>query len=85
MLDPSSLLQPLSMAVPLFATEASAVVTHAKEHAEHARKEMSATLWITVAILRTACPSAQAVHAAKMDAAVLVELAPNTMMLQCTA
>jgi hypothetical protein len=82
MLDSSSLLQPLSMAALLFVTEAFAAVMHA---AEHAQKEMSATLWTTVAILRTVCPSARAVHAAKMDAAVLVKPAPKTMMLRYIA
>jgi hypothetical protein len=73
------------MAALLFVTEAFAAVTHAAEHAELARKEMSAMPWTTVAILRTACPSARTVHAARMDAAVLVELAPETMTIHCIA
>jgi hypothetical protein len=85
MLDPLSSLQPLSTVAFLFVTEAFAAVTHAAEHVELVRKEMSATPWTVVAILRTVYPSARAVHAAKMDAAVLVELVQETMMLDCFA
>lgn len=73
------------MAALLFVTEAFVVVTLAAVLAELARKVMSATPRTTVAILRTAYPSAGAVHAVKMDAAALVELAPETMMLHCFA
>jgi hypothetical protein len=85
MLDPLSSLRRLSTAALLFAPEAFAAVTHAAEHVALARKEMPATPWTTVAILRTACPSAQTVHAVKMDAVVLVELALETMSMYCIA
>jgi hypothetical protein len=78
MLDPLSSLQPLSTVALLFVTEAFAAATIAVVSVAFARKEMSATPWTTVAILRTVCPSARADLAAKMDAADRAEVAPET-------